>query len=93
MRKRAPILRQPPPVRGIVHVDIERCKGCELCIDYCPTKVLAMSSDFNVKGYHYPIVVGENCINCQACYAVCPEFSIFATVAPFNRSEVFVSTG
>lgn len=82
MRKRAPILPQPASVRGAVHVQVERCKGCELCIDYCPTRVLALSSEFNAKGYHYPTVVGDNCINCQACRTICPDFAIFATPAP-----------
>ncbi|MFQ5893685.1 MAG: 4Fe-4S binding protein, partial [Nitrospinota bacterium] len=56
MRHRAPITPLPAKVQGVVHVQVERCKGCELCIDYCPTAVLALSSEFNAKGYHYPIV-------------------------------------
>ena len=78
---RAPILVQPPPIRGTVHIRVERCKGCELCIDYCPTRVLALSADFNVNGYHYPTVVSDTCIMCQACFTICPEFAIFATPA------------
>ena len=94
MRKRLPIVPQPPCVRGVVHIQVERCKGCELCIDYCPTRVLALSSGFNVKGYHYPTVVGDNCIDCQACYSICPEFAIFARPAsPPNRvGEAGLST-
>jgi len=41
-----------------------------------------MSSQFNAKGYHYPVVINDNCINCLACYSICPEFAIFATPAP-----------
>ena len=94
MRKRLPIVPQPLCVRGVVHIQVERCKGCELCIDYCPTRVLALSSGFNVKGYHYPTVVGDNCIDCQACYSICPEFAIFARPASsLNRvSEAGLST-
>jgi 2-oxoglutarate ferredoxin oxidoreductase subunit delta len=79
MTKRAPILSEPFPALGDVHIKSEHCKGCELCIDYCPTKILALSEHFNAKGYHYPEVVSDNCINCQACYTICPEFAIFAT--------------
>lgn len=79
MENRAPILPQSPPIRGTVHIKVEHCKGCELCIDYCPTKVLVMSSDFNAKGYHYPLVDNDDCIACQSCYIICPEFAIFAT--------------
>jgi 2-oxoglutarate ferredoxin oxidoreductase subunit delta len=79
MINRAPILPEPRKVCGTVHIDIERCKGCDLCIDYCPTKILAMSPLFNVKGYHYPIVADDNCIVCHSCFIICPEFAIFAT--------------
>ena len=82
MRKRVPILLEPLPARGTVHIRIERCKGCELCIEYCPTNVLALSAGFNAHGYHYPTVARDNCISCQACFTICPEFAIFATPAP-----------
>jgi 2-oxoglutarate ferredoxin oxidoreductase subunit delta len=82
MTSRAPILPEPPPVQGAVHINTEWCKGCELCIDYCPTKVLLLSTGFNVKGYHYPEWIGENCINCRLCFTICPEFAIFATAVP-----------
>lgn len=87
MTKRVPILREPARVRGVVHVQVERCKGCELCVDYCPTRVLALSSQFNAKGYHYPMVVNDECIVCQACYSICPEFAIFATSAPLSTKS------
>ena len=79
LTKRTPVLPRPKPVRGVVHVRVERCKGCALCVEYCPTRVLDLSAEFNPKGYHYPIVINENCISCQACYTICPEFAIFAT--------------
>ena len=79
MTNRTPILSQPPKKLGDVHIEIERCKGCELCIDYCPTKVLSLSPQFNIKGYHYPVVIDDNCIVCHSCFIICPEFAIFAT--------------
>ncbi len=76
--QRSPIVEQPQPTLGKVNIRVEWCKGCELCVDYCPTDVLVMSSDFNDKGHHYPLEVGDNCILCQSCYIICPEFAIFA---------------
>lgn len=35
-----------------VVIDEERCKGCGLCINACPKKVLSFSKKFNSKGYH-----------------------------------------
>jgi len=78
-RARVPILSEPPVVRGTVRVRAERCKGCELCVEYCPTGVLAMSPQFNTGGYHYPVAVNDHCICCQSCFTICPEFAIFAT--------------
>ncbi len=65
---------------GQVYVIPERCKGCEICIRYCPREVLQSSRVANAKGYHYPEVVpGKEvaCVNCEFCTLVCPEFAIF----------------
>ena len=68
--------------KGQVTVIQERCKGCELCVKYCPRNVLRMSQTFNVKGYYYPEVEGEdNCVNCHFCEALCPDFAIFSLEA------------
>ena len=82
MTARVPILAQAPPPRGTVHIRAERCKGCQLCIECCPTNVLALSVEFNAKGYHYPTVASDTCITCQACATICPEYAIFATPLP-----------
>ncbi len=70
-------------VRGSVVIVAERCKGCGFCVEYCPRDVLAMSEQFNRKGYHPPKVVrsGE-CVNCNLCEAICPEFAIISYAAP-----------
>ena len=40
--------------RGTLAIDVEKCKGCELCIPACPPNVLVMSSAVNETGYRYP---------------------------------------
>jgi 2-oxoglutarate ferredoxin oxidoreductase subunit delta len=67
--------------RGEVRIVTERCKGCGFCVEYCPRDVLAMSEAFNAKGYHPPKVVrrGE-CVNCNLCEMICPDFAIFSVV-------------
>jgi len=63
--------------RGRVAITIERCKGCEYCVEFCPMKVLAMSSKFNSKGYHYPEIVDQaRCSGCDLCGMYCPDFAI-----------------
>ena len=38
------------PPEGEVHLIKDRCKGCGLCIEYCPTKVLEESDEINARG-------------------------------------------
>ncbi len=69
--------------RADVYVLEDRCKGCQFCVEYCPREVLAMAEHFNCKGYHPPMVVktGE-CLNCNLCEAICPDYAIFAVEVP-----------
>jgi len=59
--------------RGTVVIDVERCKGCELCIPACRPGVLRMSDEVNEIGYRFPELM-PGCTGCQACHAVCPDF-------------------
>lgn len=75
-------------VIGIVTINKEWCKGCEFCVRFCPTEALAMSSEFNAKGYHPPYVVApENCRDCGFCQSICPEFAIYVTRQPDEAEE------
>lgn len=69
---------------GAVYLIPERCKGCELCVKFCPLGVLHLSQETNTKGYHFPIIIPgkENaCIHCEFCTLICPEFAIFTLSA------------
>ena len=64
-------------IRGAVVVNIDRCKGCDLCVHACPTNVLAMNENVNEKGYHYAFMENpEACTGCTNCALVCPETCI-----------------
>ena len=61
-------------VRGAIVVDIEGCKGCEVCTVACPNQVIGMAREVNGKGYHYAYM--ENpvaCVGCANCAIVCPD--------------------
>jgi len=43
--------------------------------------VLDISTEFNTKGYHFPIVKNQDdCINCGLCGMICPDFAIWTTL-------------
>jgi 2-oxoglutarate ferredoxin oxidoreductase subunit delta len=63
--------------RGRVAIDVQRCKGCGFCVEFCPTKALALSESYNAKGYHPPLLVDESkCSGCDLCGMYCPDFAI-----------------
>jgi 2-oxoglutarate ferredoxin oxidoreductase subunit delta len=60
-------------VKGAIVINIERCKGCEICVPVCPESTIAMAKNVNGKGYHYAEVVSDNCTGCTNCAVVCPD--------------------
>jgi 2-oxoglutarate ferredoxin oxidoreductase subunit delta len=73
--------------RGTVTIDTEVCKGCELCIDACPPRVLVMSTAVNRLGHRYP-ELAPGCTGCQACQLICPDFVFEVFRAPRDRADV-----
>ncbi|MGC9374507.1 MAG: 4Fe-4S dicluster domain-containing protein [Bacteroidales bacterium] len=61
-------------VKGAIVVDIERCKGCAVCVPACPTNVIQLSQNVNSKGYHYAYMENPDaCTGCSNCAIVCPD--------------------
>jgi len=56
----------------------DRCKGCGLCVEVCPKKIVKMATErINAKGFH-PATVEEQdkCIGCAFCATMCPDVVI-----------------
>ena len=60
-------------IHGYISIDIEKCKGCELCLTECPQDSIALSQNINKKGYQYALLVEDTCTGCTNCALVCPE--------------------
>jgi 2-oxoglutarate ferredoxin oxidoreductase subunit delta len=51
------------------------CKGCLLCVDACPKKILRLNLEsVNQKGYN-PVECTDinECIACAMCCVICPD--------------------
>jgi 2-oxoglutarate ferredoxin oxidoreductase subunit delta len=61
-------------IKGSIVVEIERCKGCEICVTSCPADTIAMSREVNGKGYNYAFPANpDTCTGCANCAVVCPD--------------------
>ena len=61
----------------VIHT--ERCKGCGLCIHFCPQLQLELSETQNSRGFLTAMgksTIHEKCTGCGQCYLVCPDGAI-----------------
>lgn len=53
-----------------IDIIVNYCKGCEICVAFCPEKVLAMEREVA------KVIDISKCTNCNICEYLCPDFSI-----------------
>lgn len=57
-----------------VRFDEKHCKGCGLCVNVCPKKILQLSSRTNTSGYNVCECTDmTKCIACAFCATMCPD--------------------
>jgi 2-oxoglutarate ferredoxin oxidoreductase subunit delta len=56
--------------KGKIIINEKWCKGCEICVELCPTDAIEMR-DFKVA-----IKDEDKCIACMQCELRCPDFAI-----------------
>ena len=78
-------------VKGKVEIEIQRCKGCELCIIECKEHALALSDSINIKGYRYIIANNHLCTGCVNCALVCPDAVITVYRTNAKKRKVIAS--
>ncbi|OGT98373.1 MAG: ferredoxin [Geobacteraceae bacterium GWC2_48_7] len=72
-----------------IAVHEQSCRGCELCIDICPTKVFELDEEKSLCVVKHV----EDCIACLSCAYICPSNAISHTdyhaVKNFYRDAQF----
>ncbi|MGE5197959.1 MAG: ferredoxin family protein [Deltaproteobacteria bacterium] len=60
-----------------IKIEKEKCKGCLLCISFCPKGAIALDKNFNRRGVR-PVKFreGHACIGCAMCAVICPDCCI-----------------
>jgi 2-oxoglutarate ferredoxin oxidoreductase subunit delta len=53
------------------------CKGCRICVAFCPTGTLALDDRFKVV-----VANPEKCIGCRMCELRCPDLAISVQRGP-----------
>jgi 2-oxoglutarate ferredoxin oxidoreductase subunit delta len=65
--------KKPRKIKGKTVIDIQKCKGCELCTVACKEDAISLSKDINNLGYRYAVVIDDVCTGCLNCAIVCPD--------------------
>lgn len=69
-----------------IQITKQTCSGCSACSQICPSKAITMLED--ERGFLYPVINEEKCIDCGLCKKVC-NFASFCIAG--SQSEEFVN--
>jgi len=61
-----------------ITIDRERCKGCLLCINFCPRGLIKLDNNLNCLGAK-PVKFTDDsgeCLGCIQCALICPDCCI-----------------
>ena len=56
----------------MLKLETKYCKGCGICVEFCPKKVLQLDEMGKIF-----IAAEENCISCGQCGLRCPDYAIW----------------
>ncbi|MCM8796015.1 MAG: 4Fe-4S binding protein [Candidatus Omnitrophica bacterium] len=60
-----------------ITIDQNKCKGCLLCISFCPQGLITLSKKLNKCGVNF-VEFRDNgkCLGCLRCAIICPDCCI-----------------
>ncbi len=63
--------------KGYIEIDQEFCKGCQICMFFCPKDEIYPADKLNASGY-LPASFNNKgeCTGCAICALVCPDVAI-----------------
>jgi|Deesub1362B_J571_1020462.scaffolds.fasta_scaffold02943_2 2-oxoglutarate ferredoxin oxidoreductase subunit delta len=67
-----------PRQAGKIIIDPERCKGCGICVAFCPHGSITLGAEVDHRGIRVARFLDhENkCTGCTFCAIVCPDVAI-----------------
>lgn len=58
-------------------INQDRCKGCFLCVNFCPKGLIKKSIKLNKQGLSFVEFDSDaDCIGCLQCAVICPDCCI-----------------
>lgn len=82
--------------KGMILIEEDRCKGCGLCVEFCPQDMLGMAEGrFNAIGYPpVEIIKDDACTGCELCAVMCPDvvFTVYRQRKKKDRPAVSQTT-
>jgi len=70
-------IRLGKEIMAKLFIEDRYCKGCGICIEFCPAKILKKSKKMNSRGYFPPESSEmDKCKKCGMCSLLCPDFAI-----------------